>query len=208
MQQEKSSKKIRYLLLLLVFVSAVILIGKMSFTFNPSPEKDSNDYVKNVHNKTKEEAKEMMEAFLRKNSSKYDFYGEFQDLEIVSGDYTNDGVLDYFFDVYFYPGGDYVYVTHFFYESDLNQIRELSIQNATDFFKNIYVKKINQAKIIGSAHLWSAFSGEHFAVRHVEAEFRIQGDKIVFDDKYIPKFLEAENEISAELDSIWNSNFQ
>jgi hypothetical protein len=147
---------------------------------------------------TEKEAEKRMKTFLKENSRKYE--GEFQDMDLVGGNYTKDGALDYFYNVQFYPGGDFVYTTHFFYESDQDKIRELKINKATDFMKNIDVKKISEGKLIGSAHLWSAFSGEHDAYRSVNAEFTIEGNKIYFDPKYVPKFKKAEKEISSELD--------
>jgi len=147
---------------------------------------------------TEKEAEKRMKTFLKENSRKYE--GEFQDMDLVGGNYTKDGALDYFYNVQFYPGGDFVYTTHFFYESDQDKIRELNINKATDFMKNIDVKKISEGKLIGSAHLWSAFSGEHDAYRSVNAEFTIEGNKIYFDPKYVPKFKKAEKEISSELD--------
>jgi len=147
---------------------------------------------------TEKEAEKRMKTFLKENSRKYE--GEFQDMDLVGGNYTKDGALDYFYNVRFYEGGDYVFTTHFFYESDQDKIRELNINKATDFMKNIDVKKISEGKLIGSAHLWSAFSGEHDAYRSVNAEFTIEGNKIYFDPKYVPKFKKAEKEISSELD--------
>lgn len=149
---------------------------------------------------TKKDAEVRMMTFLKENSRKYRDYGEFQDMDLVGGNYTKDGALDYFYRVNFYPGGDYVYTTHFFYESDQDKIRELTINKATDFMKSINVKEIVEGKLIGSADLWSAFSGEHSASRTVNAEFTIEGNKINFDNKYISKFKKGEKEISNELD--------
>jgi len=155
---------------------------------------------KTVVSLTEKEAEKRMKAFLKENSREYKDYGEFEDMDLVGGNYTKDGALDYFYNVNFFPGGDYVYTTHFFYESDQDKIRELKINKATDFMKNIDVKKITEGKLIGSANLWSAFSGEHSASRSVNAEFTIEGNKIYFDPKYVPKFKKAEKEISSELD--------
>jgi len=149
---------------------------------------------------TEKEAEKRMKTFLKENSRKYKDYGEFEDMDLVGGDYTKDGALDYFYNVNFYPGGDFVYTTHFFYESDKDEIRELKINKASDFMSNIDVKKITEGKLIGSANLWNAFSGEHSASRSVNAEFTIEGNKIYFDPKYLPKFKKAEMEISIELD--------
>ena len=149
---------------------------------------------------TEKEAEKRMKTFLKENSRKYKDYGEFEDMDLVGGNYTKDGALDYFYNVKFYPGGDFVYTTHFFYESDKDEIRELNINKATDFMKNIDVKKINEGILIGSANLWNALGIEHDASRSVNAEFTIEGNKIYFDPKYLPKFKKAEKEISNELD--------
>ena len=149
---------------------------------------------------TEKEAEKRMKTFLKENSRQYKDYGEFQDMDLVGGNYTKDGALDYFYNVNFYPGGDYVYTTHFFYESDQDKIRELNINKATDFMKNIDVKKITEGKLIGSANLWNAYGIQIDASRTVNAEFTIEGNKIYFDPKYVPKFKKAEKEISIELD--------
>ena len=148
---------------------------------------------------SKKEALDRMKAFLKDNRKKYSDFGEVQDMTAVGGNYSKDGALDYFYTVDFYPGGDFIYPSHFFYESDQNKIRELSINKATDFMKSIDVKEIIEGKLIGSANLWNAFSGEHVASRSVNAEFTIDGNKIYFDNKYISKFKKGEKEIASEL---------
>lgn len=151
---------------------------------------------------TKKEALDRMKLFLKDNRKKYSDYGEVQDMSTVGGNYSKDGALDYFYSVNFYEGGDYTYITHFFYDSDQDKISELTINRATDFMKSIDVKEIIEGKLIGSANLWSALSWEHDASRSVNAEFTIDGNKIYFDNKYISKFKKAEKEISNELDQI------
>jgi hypothetical protein len=177
-------------------------------TIQNNPEKDTLT-VKNEINEPEEksvvsltlkEAERRMQIFLRENSKKYVAYGEFEDMDLVGGNYTKDGALDYFYNVNFYPGGDFVYTTHFFYESDQDKIRELDINKATDFMRNIDVKKINEGRLIGSANLWNALGPEQDAYRSVNAEFTIEGNKIYYDPKYLPKFKNAEKEISSELD--------
>jgi hypothetical protein len=155
---------------------------------------------KTVVSLTEKEAEKRMKAFLKENSREYKDYGEFEDMNLVGGNYTKDGALDYFYNVNFFPGGDFVYTTHFFYESDQDKIRELTINKATDFMKNIDVKKITEGKLIGSANLWNAYGIQVDAYRSVNAEFTIEGNKIYFDPKYVPKFKKAEKEISSELD--------
>lgn len=146
---------------------------------------------------TEKEAEKRMKTFLKENSKKYE--GEFQDMDLIGGNYTKDGALDYFYNVQLYPGGDFVYTTHFFYESDQDKIRELNINSATDFMKNIDVKKITEGKLVGSAYFFTT-GFQRDAFRSVNAEFTIEGNKIYFDPKYLPKFKKAEKEISSELD--------
>jgi hypothetical protein len=199
-------------------ISAITFIGSLLVSCGDSTEKKTSENKpekdtltveqkaepeeKPVVSLTKKEAEERMKAFLKENRRKYSDYGEFQDMDLIGGNYTTDGATDYFYSVNFYPGGDYVYTTHFFYESEQDKIRELSINKATDFMKSIDVKEITEGKLIGSADLWSAFSGEHSASRSVNAEFTIEGSKICYDKKYLPKFKKAEKEISNELDQI------
>ena len=172
------------------------------------PEKDtltvkneiSEPEEKSVVSLTEKEAEKRMKTFLKENSRKYKDYGEYQDMDLVGGNYTKDGALDYFYNVNFYPGGDFVYTTHFFYESDQDKIRELNINKATDLMRSIDVKKITEGKLLGSAYLFNALGIEYDASRSVNAEFTIEGNKIYFDPKYLPKFKKAEKEISSELD--------
>ena len=146
---------------------------------------------------TEKEAEKRMKTFLKENSRKYE--GELQDMDLIGGNYTKDGALDYFYNVRFYEGGDYVFTTHFFYESDQDKIRELNINKATDFMENIDVKKITEGKLGGSAYFFTT-GFQRDAFRSVNAEFTIEGNKIYFDPKYLPKFKKAEKEISSELD--------
>lgn len=65
--------------------------------------------------------------------------------------------------------------------------------------KNIDVKKITEGKLVGSAYFFTT-GFQRDAFRSVNAEFTIEGNKIYFDAKYLPKFKKVEKEISSELD--------
>ena len=51
---------------------------------------------------TEKEAEAKMRTFLKENSRKYREYGEFQDMDLVGGNYNADGAFDYFYKVNFY----------------------------------------------------------------------------------------------------------
>lgn len=151
---------------------------------------------------TDDEAKELIKKFLKDNDRMYKEYGEIEDLYLVGGNYNNDGALDYFYTVGFFPGGDFIYFTHFFYDSEQNKITELKMNKSIEFVSSIDVKEISLGKLIGEAYIWSAFSGEHMASRFVKAEFKLDGDKITCDEKYIPAFKKAQKEIQKELEKM------
>jgi hypothetical protein len=155
--------------------------------------------LKPVISLTKKEALARMKAFLKENSRKYKEYGEVQDMSTLGGSYSKDGALDYFYSVNFYQGGDYAYITHFFYESEQDKIRELDFSKISESLSWVTVDKLTEGKAIGSANLWSPFSGEHDASSSFNAEFTIDGNKINFDKKYLPKFKKAEKEIASKL---------
>lgn len=160
---------------------------------------------KTVVSLTKKEAEQRMEAFVKQNKKKYADYGEIDNLSCVGGNYTLDGALDYFYSVGFYGGGDYVYTTNFFYNSDQDKITELSINQPEELsndLKSITAKELKEGVVIGTAELFGAFSGEHSASRSVEAEFIIDGDKISYDKKFLPKFLKAKKDIQNELNKM------
>lgn len=149
---------------------------------------------------TKTEAEKLMRNFLKENSKTYKDYGEIQDLFLVSGNYNNDDKLDFFYTINFYPGGDFIYPTHFFYNSMLDNIQELKMNKTIEFIQSIDVTDINLGKLLGSASIWNAISGEHIASRSVKAEFTIEGNKISCDNKYMPAFKKAQKEIDKELE--------
>jgi hypothetical protein len=149
---------------------------------------------------TEKEAEAKMKTFLKENSRKYREYGEFQDMDLVGGNYNADGAFDYFYKVNFYPGGDFVYPTHFFYDSEQDKIRELTLNKSSKYLQSVDAKEVKEGKIIGSANVWSARSMDLEAYRDVKAEFTIDGSKINCDKKFIPKLKKAEKEIDAELD--------
>jgi hypothetical protein len=151
---------------------------------------------------TLEQAKQRMKAFLKENKRKYKDYGTMEGNDLIGGNYTKDGALDYFYTVNFYPGGDYVYPTHFLYDSETDAIRELELGKGPDAFQHIVVKKITEGKLFGNAVIWSAFSGEHAASKDVKAEFTIDGNKINVDPKFFPALYNAEKKVIQELEQM------
>ena len=156
---------------------------------------------------TKAESISKLKAYLRANTKKYADYGEIEDIISVGGNYSDDGVLDYLFTVNFYPGGDYIHPTNFYYDSELDEFKELTLSTPLSLLNNINAKEIKQGKIIGTGELFDAFDGEHSAVRSVKAEFSINGSKIVCKNSYLPKFKKAQKEIAKELDQIQQDLF-
>jgi hypothetical protein len=198
-----------------LFLTSTLFIASCGGSNEPKsteikPEKDTLTVKKEkeapeekpIVSLTKKEALARIKAFLKENSRKYSDYGEVDDMTVVGGNYTADGATDYFYDIAFFPGGDYIYSTHFFYDSDQDQIRELSFGKSSESLKSVTANEIKEGKIIGTANLWSAFSGEHSAARSFNCEFTIDGNKINFDKKYMPKFKKAEKEIAAELEKL------
>jgi hypothetical protein len=164
-------------------------------------EKGKNDASKkSVVSLTKKEAETKMKAFLKENARKYKEYGEFEDMELVGGNFNSDGALDYFYKVNFYPGGDFVYPTHFIFDSEVNEIRELKLSNASAYLHSVDAKSVADGKIIGSGFVWHALGIDLEAYRSVNAEFTIDGNKINYDKKYLTKFKKAEKEINLELE--------
>jgi hypothetical protein len=149
---------------------------------------------------TKKEAETKMKSFLKENARKYKEYGEFEDMELVGGNFNSDGATDYFYKVNFYPGGDFVYPTHFIFDSEVNEIRELKLSNASAYLHSVDAKSVADGKIIGSGFVWHALGMDLEAYRSVNAEFTIDGNKINYDKKYLTKFKKAEKEINLELE--------
>ena len=149
---------------------------------------------------TKSESITRLRQFIKKNTKKYVDYGEIEDIISTGGNYSDDGVLDYLFTVNFYPGGDYIHPTNFYYDSELDEFRELTLSTPLALLNNINAKEIKPGKIIGTGELFDAFDGEHSAVRSVKAEFSMNGSKIVCENSFLPKFKKAQKEIARELE--------
>lgn len=149
-----------------------------------------------------EEAKQRMQSFLKENKKKYKDYGTVEENYFVSGNFTKDGALDYFYTLSFYPGGDFIYPTHFFYDSEKDAIRELTLGKGPDSFQHVDIKKVTEGKLSGNAIIWSAFSGEHFASRDVKAEFTIDENKLNVVPKFLPNLYSAEKKVLQELEQM------
>jgi len=195
-----------------VFIFAVVNIiscgGANNNTMESASSRDSplpSRDIKMVENApkfslTKDEATKRMQSFLQENHEKYSNYGEVQEIELTGGNYTSDGVLDYFCVVHFYPGGDWVYPLNFFYESDKDKVRELTFGNGPEILQTIALDNISEGRLIGKAIMWLATSGVDFAKREIDAEFTLQGNKIFVNIKYLPLLSKAEKEILKELE--------
>ena len=165
------------------------------------PKETKQPEVKTIVSLTNKEARARMELFLKENRRKYKEMGDVEEIKLVGGDYSNDGALDYFFTVGFFAGGDFVTYHNFFFESDLDKIRELNVNIAgVNCYNIIYAKKISEGIITGVVDLWKATSSDKVATRSVKAEFSITGNKIKIDKKFVPKFKKAEVEIESELE--------
>jgi len=165
------------------------------------PKETKQPEVKTIVSLTNKEARARMELFLKENRRKYKEMGDVEEIKLVGGDYSNDGALDYFFTVGFFAGGDFVIYHNFFFESDLDKIRELNVNIAgVNCYNIIYAKKISEGMITGVVDLWKATSSDNVATRSVKAEFSITGNKIKIDKKFVPKFKKAEVEIESELE--------
>ena len=156
---------------------------------------------------TKSESITRLRQFIKKNTKKYADYGEIEDIISVGGNYSDDGVLDYLFTVNFYPGGDYIHPINFYYDSELDEFKELTLSTPLALLNNINAKEIKPEKIIGTGELFGAFDGEHSAVRSVKAEFSINGSKIVCENSFLPKFKKAQKDLAKELDQIQQDLF-
>ena len=167
----------------------------------------SSDAAPKKVNMTKAESISKLRAYLRANTKKYADYGEIEGIISVEGNYSDDGVLDYLFTVNFYPGGDYIDPTNFYYDSELDEFKELTLSTPLALLNNINAKEIKKGKIIGTGELYDAFDGEHSAVRSVKAEFSINGSKIVCEKSFLPKFKKAQKDIAKELDQMQQDLF-
>jgi hypothetical protein len=202
-------KKITFIFILAI-ASALFSCGgsnekadpKTSQTDTTTAQVSKKTIEKPIINLSLGQAKQRMKAFLKENKQKYKDYGTVEDNYLIGGNYTKDGALDYFYTVNFYPGGDYVYPTHFLYDSEKDAIRELELGKGPNAFQHIVVKRITEGKIFGNAVIWSAFSGEHAASKDVKAEFTIDGNKINVDPKFFPALYNAEKKVIQELEQM------
>jgi hypothetical protein len=190
-----------------VFIFAVVHIiscgGANNNTMESASSRDSPLSSKSANSPfslTKDEANKRMQSFLQENHEKYSNYGEVQEIELTGGNYTSDGVLDYFCVVHFYPGGDWVYPLNFFYESDKDKVRELTFGNGPEILKTIALDNISERRLKGKAIMWLATSGVDFAKREIDAEFIIEGNKVFVNIKYLPLLSKGEKEILKELE--------
>jgi hypothetical protein len=170
-------------------------------------EIDTISETPKIASMTKSESIDKLKQFLKKNSKKYNDYGEIEEIKSTGGDYNGDGVLDFIYTVNFYPGGDYIHPSNFYYDSKKGEFSELTLSTPLKILNNINANEIKEGKISGTAELFSAFDGEHSAIRSVNAEFTVKDSKIFCDKSFLPKFKKAEKSIQKELDQLQQDLF-
>jgi hypothetical protein len=172
----------------------------------PSEEKKTS--------KTKDEVLTLVKDYIKKNKRKLSIEGEIQEYLCVGGDYSGDGLNDFFVTVTYFPGGDFVYPEYFFYSSDSEEVSVLKVANSLDksVHENIHwiqAKRIEKGKVIGKALLMMAWSVEEDFNAEVPCSFAIENNKIVIDKSHSQAFNRANKRIvtqfqerQAELESI------
>ena len=155
-----------------------------------------------VKSMTDAEAKKLFKTFLKSNSSLYKENGELQELEVKGGDYTGDNITDFFYKANFYPGGDFVYPTNFFYDSGKDQIVELVRGNGSDLIIGFSANKIENGLIKGEAYLFTAFSGEHSAGEFVKCDFKIIDKKVMIEKSFLKSIEKSALKITKELEEM------
>jgi hypothetical protein len=153
---------------------------------------------------TQEEAEFRMREFLNENTQKYKNYGELETINLIGGNYTKDGVHDYFYNIRFWGGGDYVSTSYFFYDSEQDKIRELTKgMEIDDYMVNININEIIEGKLIGSFDLWKILGGEdNVDLRTFNSEFTIEENLIIVEKKHQSLFKDAKKEISNGLKKV------
>lgn len=165
-------------------------------------------------NKTKDEVLALVKYYIKKNKRKLSIEGEIQDYVCVGGDYSGDGLTDFFVTVTYYPGGDFVYPEYFFYSSDAEEVNVLTLANSLDksVHENIHwihAKRLDKGKILGNAFLMKVWNVEEDFTADVPCSFAIENNKIVIDKSHRQAFNRANKRIVtqfqeriAELESI------
>jgi hypothetical protein len=164
--------------------------------------------------KTKDEVLALVKDYIKKNKRKLSIEGEIQDYVCVGGDYSGDGLTDFFVTVTYYPGGDFVYPEYFFYSSDADEVNALKVANTLDksVHENIHwihAKRLEKGKIVGKAFLMMAWNMEEDFNADVPCSFAIENNKIVINKLHRQAFNRANKQIvtqfqerQAELESI------
>ncbi len=150
---------------------------------------------------SEEEAYVRMEAFINNNLNKYADYGIVEEISATGGYYNSDNKLDYFYTVNFYPGGDYVFLANFYYDSESDEISELLLKDAPNEINGIFSNEVKKGVIYGNANVFYGFSPEIMASRLIDVKFTIQGQNIELDKSFKSDYERALNEIKTELGS-------
>jgi hypothetical protein len=85
---------------------------------------------------------------------------------------------------------------HFYYYADQNRLLELEFKQPLELLHYIEVHRIGPQDGYGTVVLQSPGNPR---TRKVDAAFRIQGDQIVLDDKYMPAIRQANVELMIQL---------
>lgn len=164
------------------------------------------DSLKNKKSLTKEEALKRFNQYLNQNKKKYAEFGDIQNIQSSSGDYSGDGILEYFFEVKYYPGGDYVYPEYFYYDSETDHFFYLKKSAESDYIYSYSFTKIEHNSITGSVTLFTAFSGIDYFTEEVKGSFQIVNDQIVLNKEYLTKLKQAEKTLKKRFDEAIKKN--
>lgn len=164
------------------------------------------DSLKNKKSLTKEEALKRFNQYLNQNKKKYAEFGDLENIQLSSGDYTGDGALEYFFEAKYYPGGDYVYPEYFYYDSETDQFFHLKKGKESEYIYTYSFKKIEHNLITGSVSLFTAFSGIDYFTEEVDASFHIENYQIILNKEYLTKLKQAEKTLKKRADEAIKKN--
>ncbi len=155
---------------------------------------------------TKEEALKRFNQYLNQNKKKYAEFGDLENIQLSSGDYTGDGTLEYFFEAKYYPGGDYVYPEYFYYDSETDHFFYLKKGIESNYINSYSFIKIEHNLITGSVTLFTAFSGIDYFTEEVKVSFHIVNNQIVLNKEYLTKLKLSEKTLKKRADEAIKKN--
>lgn len=161
----------------------------------------------NLRNLSDVEAMTLIQEFLRIEQESDEYYGEIEDITLYKGDYNGNNVFDFFYRVEVYPGGDYVYALHYFYDSNADKIVVVEGPSEPKSFYGVYDLEIEPGKIEGTLELFSAFSGEHSVMLEEKGSFTIVEDRIVLNEKSLSALKKLDSELADQIKKLEESVF-